>query len=97
MVPCFSCDAKEKEIILERKLLNERQKIAQQEHERLLDGQASLNEREEYIFSRNQELNRLEKELEASRADFEKERRALKDEKSNIELTLASLTKREEV
>ncbi|XWS45087.1 hypothetical protein CRYUN_Cryun15aG0106600 [Craigia yunnanensis] len=90
------CDAKEKEIILERQLLSERQKIVQQEHERLLDGQASLNQREEHIFSRNQELNRLEKELEASRADFEKERRALKDEKSNLELTLASLSKREE-
>ncbi|XVE86950.1 hypothetical protein DITRI_Ditri18aG0076500 [Diplodiscus trichospermus] len=90
------CDAKEKEIILERQLLSERQKIVQQEHERLLDGQASLNQREEYIFSRTQELNRLEKELETSRADIEKERRALKDEKSNLELALASLSKREE-
>ncbi|XWS41723.1 hypothetical protein CRYUN_Cryun17cG0107300 [Craigia yunnanensis] len=90
------CDAKEKEIILERQLLSERQKIVQQEHERLLDGQASLNRREEYIFSRTQELNRLEKELEASRADIEKERRALKDEKSNLELALASVSKREE-
>ncbi|XP_022775072.1 protein CROWDED NUCLEI 4-like isoform X1 [Durio zibethinus] len=90
------CDAKEKEIILERQLLSERQKIVQQEHERLLDGQASLNRREEYIFSRTQELNQLEKELEASRVDIEKERRALKDEKSNLELVLASLSKREE-
>ncbi|XVF61418.1 hypothetical protein PTKIN_Ptkin08bG0127900 [Pterospermum kingtungense] len=91
------CDAKEKEIILERQLLSERQKIVQQEHERLLDGQASLNAREEYIFNRTQELNQLEKDLEASRADVEKERRALKDEKSNLELALASLSKREEV
>ncbi|XVE82980.1 hypothetical protein DITRI_Ditri16bG0049500 [Diplodiscus trichospermus] len=90
------CDAKEREINLERKLLSERQKTVQQEHERLLDGQASLNQREEYIFTRNQELNRLEKQLEASRVDFEKERRALKDEKSNLELTLASLSNREE-
>ena len=97
LVSCFSCDAKEKEIILGRQLLSERQKIIQQEHERLLDGQASLNRREEYIFSRTQELNGLEKELEASRADIERERRALKDEKSNIELALASLSKREEV
>ncbi|OMP01715.1 Aminotransferase, class IV [Corchorus olitorius] len=90
------CDAKEKEIILERQLLSERQKIVQQEQERLLDGQASLNKREEYIFSKTQELNRVEKELEASRAEIEKERRALKDEKSNLELTSASLSKREE-
>ncbi|XVF59202.1 hypothetical protein PTKIN_Ptkin07bG0256500 [Pterospermum kingtungense] len=89
-------DAKEKEIILERQLLSERQKIVQQEHERLLDGQASFNQREENISSRNQELNRLEKELEASRADIEKERRALKDEKSNLDLILSSLSKRQE-
>ncbi|XVF17464.1 hypothetical protein REPUB_Repub10bG0124400 [Reevesia pubescens] len=90
------CDAKEKEIILERQLLRERQKIVQEEHERLLDGQASLNQREEYIFSKTQELNRLEKELEASRVVIEKECRALKDEKSNLKLTLASISKREE-
>ncbi|KAH1082511.1 hypothetical protein J1N35_022272 [Gossypium stocksii] len=91
------CDTKEKEITLERQSLSERQKIIQQEHERLLDGQASLNWREEYIFSRSQELNQLEKELEASRVDIERERKALKDEKSKLELTLASLSKREEV
>ncbi|KAK8652891.1 hypothetical protein V6N13_126914 [Hibiscus sabdariffa] len=89
-------DAKQKEITRERQLLNERQKIVQQEHERLLDGRASLNQREEYIFSRTQELNRLEKELQASKVDVEKERRALKDDKSNLELTLVSLSKREE-
>ncbi|KAG4175848.1 hypothetical protein ERO13_A11G211100v2 [Gossypium hirsutum] len=91
------CDTKEKEITLERQSLRERQKIIQQEHERLLDGQASLNQREEYIFSRSQELNQLEKGLEASRVDIERERKALKDEKSKLELTLASLSKREEV
>ncbi|MFQ6663819.1 hypothetical protein Gotur_031180 [Gossypium turneri] len=90
------CDTKEKEITLERQSLSERQKIIQQEHERLLDGQASLNQREEYIFSRSQELNQLEKELEASRVDIEREHKALKDEKSKLELTLASLSKREE-
>ncbi|KAE8693375.1 Adenylate kinase 1 isoform 2 [Hibiscus syriacus] len=89
-------DAKDREITRERQLLSERQKIVQQEHERLLDGKASLNQREEYIFSRTQELNQLEKELQASKADIEKERRALKDEKSNFELTLVSLSKREE-
>ncbi|KHG05729.1 hypothetical protein F383_31669 [Gossypium arboreum] len=90
------CDTKEKEITVGRQSLRERQKIIQQEHERLLDGQASLNQREEYIFSRSQELNQLEKGLEASRVDIERERKALKDEKSKLELTLASLSKREE-
>lgn len=69
----------------------------QQGQERLLDGQALLNQREEYIFSRSQELNRLEKELEASKSNIEKELRALNEEKSNLELKLASLTTREEV
>ncbi|MBA0653735.1 hypothetical protein Goklo_020876 [Gossypium klotzschianum] len=97
MLDTHSCLAAfEKEITLERQSLSERQKIIQQEHERLLDGQASLNQREEYIFSRSQELNQLEKELEASRVDIEREHKALKDEKSKLELTLASLSKREE-
>lgn len=69
----------------------------QQGQERLLDGQALLNQREDYIFSRSQELNRLEKELEASRSNIENEFRALQEEKSNLELKVASLTAREEV
>ncbi|KAE8675638.1 Protein CROWDED NUCLEI 4 [Hibiscus syriacus] len=56
------CDTKE-EIIRERQLLSERQKIVQQEHERLLHEQATLNHREEYICSRTRELSQLEKEL----------------------------------
>ncbi|GLT46845.1 hypothetical protein SLA2020_205750 [Shorea laevis] len=90
------CDAKEKEIILERQSLSERQKILQQEHERLLDGQALLNQREEYIFSRSEEVNRLEKELEVSKETIEKEQRVMKDEKSRLDSASASLLKREE-
>ncbi|GAV57667.1 hypothetical protein CFOL_v3_01204 [Cephalotus follicularis] len=90
------CDAKEKEITLERQSLSERQKSLQQEHERLLDGQALLNQREDHIFNRSQELIRLEKEMDVSRANIEKELRSLNDEKSNLELALASLSRREE-
>lgn len=90
------CDAKEKEILLERQSLCERHKTLQQSQERLLDGQALLNQREDYIFNRSQELTRLEKELEASKSKFEKELKVLSEEKTNLELKEASLSKREE-
>ncbi|XP_057491664.1 protein CROWDED NUCLEI 4-like [Actinidia eriantha] len=90
------CDAKEKEILLERQSLYERQKTLQELQDRLLDGQALLNKREDYIFSRSQELNRLEKELESSKANTEKDLRALNEERSNLELNVASLSAREE-
>lgn len=75
----------------------ERQKTLQESQERLLEGQALLNQREDYILSRSQELNRLEKEYESSKADIDKERRGLNEERSNLELTVASLSAREEV
>ena len=56
-----------------------------------------LNQREDFIFSRSQELNRLEKELETSKANTEKDVRALNEERSNLELNAASLSAREEV
>ncbi|KAF2295644.1 hypothetical protein GH714_033398 [Hevea brasiliensis] len=95
------CDAKEKEIVLERQTLGERRKVLQQEHERLLDGQALLNQREDYVASKSQELKRLEKELESSKSNIEKELRDLNDKKSNLELTAviereALLNKREQ-
>ncbi|KAJ9177413.1 hypothetical protein P3X46_012635 [Hevea brasiliensis] len=74
---------------------DERRKVLQQEHERLLDGQALLNQREDYVASKCQELNRLEKELENSKTRIEKELRDLHDKISNLELTVASLTQRE--
>ena len=69
----------------------------QQGQERLLDGQALLNQREDFIFSRSQELNRLEKELEASKSNIETELSALNEEKLILELKVASLSTREEV
>ncbi|GFY86673.1 little nuclei4 [Actinidia rufa] len=92
----YSCDAKEKEILLERQSLYERQKTLQKLQDRLLDGQTLLTKREDYIFSRSQELNRLEKELESSKANTEKDLRALNEERSNLELNVASLSAREE-
>ncbi|KAJ4832087.1 hypothetical protein Tsubulata_037646 [Turnera subulata] len=90
------CDAKEKEIGSERQSLSERRKALQQEQERLLDAQALLNQREDFVASRSQELTRLEKELEALKENIEKELRSLNDEKSNLKVTVASLHQREE-
>eukprot|EP00257_Ricinus_communis_P022105 XP_015581746.1 protein CROWDED NUCLEI 4 [Ricinus communis] len=90
------CDAKEKEIDLERQTLSERRKLLQQEHERVLDGQALLNQREDYIASKSQELDCLEKELEASKGSVQEELRALNDEKSKLGVTVASLSQREQ-
>ncbi|RYR67098.1 hypothetical protein Ahy_A03g013355 isoform J [Arachis hypogaea] len=85
------CDEKDKEIILERQSLSERQKILQQEHERLLQSQTLLNEREDHLF------NHLQRELEDTKKEFEKEREALHDEKTNLKLMDATLRQREEV
>ncbi|KAF6155517.1 hypothetical protein GIB67_017872 [Kingdonia uniflora] len=90
------CDAKEKEISIERQTLCDRQNIVQQGQERLLKGQTLLNQREEYIFGKTQELIRLEKELEVSKANIEDELKALNEEKTNLGLNLAVLSTREE-
>lgn len=69
----------------------------QQEHDRLLEAQALLNQREDYIFSRSEKLDQLEKELEDTKLNIKEERRAIYDEKSKLELGEVSLQKREEV
>lgn len=96
-IPWFRSETKENEMVIERQTLSERRKSLQQEHERLLDAQASLNQREDHIFGRSQELAELEKGLESAKTTFEEERRAFEDKKSNLEIALALLTKREEV
>lgn len=82
---------------IERQTLNERRTSLQEEHERLLDAQVSLNQREEHIFARFQEIAELEKGLESAKTTVEEERKAFEDKKSNLEIALALLAKREEV
>ncbi|KAL6573080.1 hypothetical protein OROHE_002556 [Orobanche hederae] len=89
-------EAKEKEIELERQSLSERQKVLQHTHERLLDGQALLNQREEYVLNKTQELKRLEKELEELRLCIDQERTAVNEGKVALELKASSLSAREE-
>ncbi|KAJ4963633.1 hypothetical protein NE237_023572 [Protea cynaroides] len=92
----FDCDAKEKEINLERQSLCESQRVLQQGQDRLLDGQALLSQREEYIFGRSQELNCREKELESLKENIENKHRALNEEKSSLHLKMTTLLEREE-
>ncbi|GAB4847136.1 hypothetical protein Ancab_026147 [Ancistrocladus abbreviatus] len=91
----YDCDVKEKEIMLERQSLSERQKTFNQAQDRLLDGQALLNEREADILTKSQELKRLQKELEALKENIDTERRTLMLEKSDLDLAMASLSQRE--
>ncbi|KAI3990880.1 hypothetical protein MKX01_026064 [Papaver californicum] len=91
------CDAKEKEISLERQSLSERQKTLQLGQDRLLDSQALLNQREECISEKSRELSLFEKELEATEAKIKKESTALSEEKSGLDLKLAALSTREKV
>lgn len=94
---CCSFEAKEKEIQLERQSLSERQIVMQQSQERLLDGQALLNQRDEYIFNKTQELKRFEKELDELKQNIDKERAVLNEEKNVLVLKASSLSAREEV
>ncbi|KAJ1376032.1 hypothetical protein SESBI_50365 [Sesbania bispinosa] len=76
--------------------LSERQRSLQQEQERLLESQALLNQREDHLFCRSQEQDRLQKELEDMRVKIEKEHEALHDGKTSLKLMEASLKQQEE-
>ncbi|XP_073139818.1 uncharacterized protein [Henckelia pumila] len=89
-------DAKEKDIQHERLSLSERQKAQQLTQERLLEGQGLLNQREEHVFTRTQELERFEKKLEDLKFRLEKDQRSLNEEKLSLELRASSLSAREE-
>ncbi|KAK9135258.1 hypothetical protein Syun_014588 [Stephania yunnanensis] len=90
------CEEGKNKICLERQSLSERLKRVQQEQEKLLDGQALLNQREEYVLGRSQELSRLGKELEASKLALETEFEFLNEEKTKLEQNMATLIAREE-
>ncbi|XP_052196996.1 protein CROWDED NUCLEI 4 isoform X1 [Diospyros lotus] len=90
------CDAKEKDVLLERQSLLERKKTLQQSQDGLFEGQSLLNQREQYILNRSQELDQLEKSIESSKASIEKEVQTLNEERTTLEQNVASLSAREE-
>ena len=69
----------------------------QQSQDGLFEGQSLLNQREQYILNRSQELDQLEKSIESSKASIEKEVQTLNEERINLEQNIASLSAREEV
>ncbi|XP_073310215.1 nuclear matrix constituent protein 1b-like isoform X2 [Primulina huaijiensis] len=89
-------DVKEKDIQHERLSLSERQKAQQLTQERLLEAQGLLNQREDYVFTRSQELERFEKKMEDLKSSLEKDQRSLNEEKLALELRTSSLSAREE-
>ncbi|CAA6653492.1 unnamed protein product [Spirodela intermedia] len=90
------CDSREKDISLERQSLYDSQKIMQEEQEKLLERQACLNQREEHVFGRLEELAQFEKQLEIAKRNLEVEQTLLKEEKSNFALDVRALATREE-
>nr|CAD1828184.1 unnamed protein product [Ananas comosus var. bracteatus] len=92
----FEREAKENEISLQRKSLNDSQKILHEEEERLIEKQSLLNQREQYILERLENLSQFEKKLEEEKSIFEGERKALTDERSKLDLNIAALAIREE-
>ncbi|GMH06482.1 hypothetical protein Nepgr_008322 [Nepenthes gracilis] len=89
------CDAKEREIMLDRQSLSERWKTLNQLEDKLLDGQALLSQRESDVLYKSQELNRLEKDLEALKGNIDTECGALMLERSNLKVDMVSLSERE--
>ncbi|KAG0467835.1 hypothetical protein HPP92_017163 [Vanilla planifolia] len=90
------CEAKEKEICLQRQSLNDSQKILHQEQESLMEGQRLLSQREEYLHGRLNELSRAEVEFAEARLQFESDCATLKEEKANFDLDVSALAAREE-
>ena len=71
------CDANEKEMMLERQSVMERQRSLSEAQKKLLDEQALLNQREADILNKSQVLRRIEKELEAEKENITVEQKAL--------------------
>lgn len=62
-----------------------------------MERQACLNQREEHVFGRLEELAQYEKQLEIVKQKLEVEQTLLKEEKSNFALDVRTLATREEV
>lgn len=89
------CDAKEKEMMLERQSLMERQRSLSEAQKKVLDEQALLNQREAEILNKSQVLRRVEKDMEAEKENIMVEHKALMEQKCNLELNAVSLSERE--
>ncbi|BAC10761.1 putative nuclear matrix constituent protein 1 (NMCP1) [Oryza sativa Japonica Group] len=89
-------EAKEKEISLQRKSLNDMKKILHEKEEVLLKEQALLNQRDENILERLAYVTHSEKRVEEEKNILEAERKVLLEEKYKLELKMEAIVSREE-
>ncbi|KAG8055285.1 hypothetical protein GUJ93_ZPchr0001g30319 [Zizania palustris] len=89
-------ETKEKEISLQRKSLNDIQKILHEKEELLLKEQAVLDQRDENLLERSTHVTRSEKRVEEEKNILEAERKVLLEEKNKLDLKMEALVSREE-
>lgn len=89
-------EAKEKDISLQRKSLNDTKKILHDKEQVLLTEQTLLNQRDENILERLTFVTQSEKRLEEDRLILESERMVLMEERNNLVLKMEGIASREE-
>ncbi|KAM3332743.1 hypothetical protein ACQJBY_028102 [Aegilops geniculata] len=89
-------EAKEKDISLQRKSLNDMKKMLHEKEQVLLKEQSLLNQRDENIVERLARVSQSEKKLEEDKVILEAERMALMEEKNKLDLKMEALASREE-
>lgn len=90
-------EAKEKDISLQRKSLNDMKKMLHEKEQVLLKEQSLLNQRDENIVERLARVTQSEKKLEEDKVILEAERMALMEEKNKLDLKMEAVASREEV
>ncbi|KAF8766218.1 hypothetical protein HU200_007724 [Digitaria exilis] len=88
--------SKEKEINLQRKLLDDTKKILHEQEQALLKEQALLNQRDDNILERLGYITHSEKRLEEEKLNLEDERKVLMEEKNKLDLKMQAIISREE-
>uniref|UniRef100_K3XE58 Protein CROWDED NUCLEI 4-like n=1 Tax=Setaria italica TaxID=4555 RepID=K3XE58_SETIT len=88
--------SKEKEISLQRKLLDDTKKILHEKEQALVKEQALLNQRDDNILERLGYITHSEKRLEEEKLNLEDERKALMEEKNKLDLKMQAIISREE-
>ncbi|XP_044977169.1 nuclear matrix constituent protein 1b-like [Hordeum vulgare subsp. vulgare] len=89
-------EAKEKDISLQRKSLNDMKKMLHEKEQVLLKEQSLLNQRDESIVERLARVTQSEKKVEEDKVILEAERMALMEEKNKLDLKLEAVASREE-
>ncbi|VAH64330.1 unnamed protein product [Triticum turgidum subsp. durum] len=89
-------EAKEKDISLQRKSLNDMKKMLHEKEQVLLKEQSLLNQRDENIVERLARVTQSEKKLEEDKVILEAEWMSLMEEKNKLDLKMEAVASREE-